>query len=49
MQIFIRFHNENILEVKSKLLVFSSVPACDAQSTKGASVNIQTMCKKKTD
>ena len=26
MQIFIRFHNENILEVKSKLLVFSSVP-----------------------
>ena len=26
MQIFIRFHNEDILEVKSKLLVFSSVP-----------------------
>ena len=35
------------LRVKAFSFLFNT--ACDAKSTKGASVNIQTMCKKKTD
>ena len=46
MQVFIKFHNENILEVKSKLLVFSSVPLV-MQKVQKVRVLIYRQCVKR--